>query len=217
MFPHKWPKSAFVAGNPVLDFLNTVDAQGRSADHNRLTSYTSALAWSVAAGLMEKTESQRVDEAASCSPEDAAQALSDLVEWRESVHRVLTAIANNEEPPPIDWKIAELSIQKAISTALLSRDTAGLTTWRVRDTSDLTTLRQKLALGLHALLGTDLVINLKLCEGCSWMFIDPSKNHRRRWCSMATCGNRAKAKRNYQSKTAAHDAVGDCTLKELRE
>lgn len=35
-----------------------------------------------------------------------------------------------------------------------------------------------------------------LCEGpgCGWMFVDRSKAGRRRWCDMALCGNRAKAR-----------------------
>jgi len=41
---------------------------------------------------------------------------------------------------------------------------------------------------------------LKLCANpqCGWLFIDDSKNATRRWCSMASCGNRAKAKRHYE-------------------
>ena len=45
---------------------------------------------------------------------------------------------------------------------------------------------------------------IKLCPGsdCGWMFIDETKNARRTWCSMETCGNRAKAARHYaRSKT----------------
>jgi len=40
---------------------------------------------------------------------------------------------------------------------------------------------------------------LKTCEdnGCILFFYDTSKNNARRWCSMATCGNRAKAKAHY--------------------
>jgi predicted RNA-binding Zn ribbon-like protein len=30
-----------------------------------------------------------------------------------------------------------------------------------------------------------------------WLFIDASKNATRRWCDMASCGNRAKARRHY--------------------
>ena len=35
---------------------------------------------------------------------------------------------------------------------------------------------------------------VRACEGhaCTLMFVDRTKSHRRRWCSMAVCGNRAK-------------------------
>ena len=38
---------------------------------------------------------------------------------------------------------------------------------------------------------------LKLCDSktCRWVFYDQSRNHSSRWCSMAACGNRSKAKR----------------------
>ncbi len=37
-------------------------------------------------------------------------------------------------------------------------------------------------------------------EGCDWLFVDASKNHSRRWCSMNMCGSRVKARRYYQRK-----------------
>lgn len=38
---------------------------------------------------------------------------------------------------------------------------------------------------------------LKLCDSstCRWAFFDQSRNHSSRWCKMASCGNRQKAKR----------------------
>lgn len=40
---------------------------------------------------------------------------------------------------------------------------------------------------------------IKTCPGynCGWMFLDETKNGRRTWCLMETCGNRAKAARHY--------------------
>lgn len=40
---------------------------------------------------------------------------------------------------------------------------------------------------------------VKMCPGddCGWLFIDETRNARRRWCLMETCGNRAKAARHY--------------------
>ena len=38
---------------------------------------------------------------------------------------------------------------------------------------------------------------LKLCDSdpCRWAFYDRSKNQSSRWCKMASCGNREKARR----------------------
>ncbi|MGX9788818.1 CGNR zinc finger domain-containing protein [Mycobacterium sp. MMS18-G62] len=36
---------------------------------------------------------------------------------------------------------------------------------------------------------------VRQCEGCTIIFYDRTKAHRRRWCSMAICGNREKVRR----------------------
>ena len=33
-------------------------------------------------------------------------------------------------------------------------------------------------------------------RGCGWLFLDTSRNQSRRWCSMKSCGNRAKVRRH---------------------
>jgi predicted RNA-binding Zn ribbon-like protein len=37
-------------------------------------------------------------------------------------------------------------------------------------------------------------------EGCILFFYDATKSHTRRWCSMATCGNRTKVRAHYERK-----------------
>lgn len=46
--------------------------------------------------------------------------------------------------------------------------------------------------------------HVKACEGaaCTLLFADHTKGHRRRWCSMAVCGNRAKQQAHYQRRHA---------------
>jgi predicted RNA-binding Zn ribbon-like protein len=43
---------------------------------------------------------------------------------------------------------------------------------------------------------------VRLCadEGCGWLFLDRSNARKRRWCSMADCGNRNKAREHYRRK-----------------
>jgi predicted RNA-binding Zn ribbon-like protein len=48
--------------------------------------------------------------------------------------------------------------------------------------------------------------DVRECPGdgtCGWLFVDRTKNRSRRWCSMQTCGNRAKARRYYRRTSQA--------------
>ncbi|SEE53235.1 CGNR zinc finger domain-containing protein [Pseudomonas migulae] len=50
--------------------------------------------------------------------------------------------------------------------------------------------------------------NVKCCEGpsCTLMFVDHTRGRKRRWCSMAVCGNRAKAAAHRERQKKAIDA-----------
>ena len=43
-------------------------------------------------------------------------------------------------------------------------------------------------------------VSMCAAEGCGWLFVDDSRGARRRWCSMQSCGNRAKARAHYRRK-----------------
>ena len=55
----------------------------------------------------------------------------------------------------------------------------------------------RLVAALYAAMADPQWSRLKLCSrpACRWVFYDRSRNHSSRWCTMATCGNREKAKR----------------------
>jgi predicted RNA-binding Zn ribbon-like protein len=55
----------------------------------------------------------------------------------------------------------------------------------------------RIVAALFAAMNEDDWSRLKLCNSptCRWAFFDQSRNHSSRWCRMASCGNREKAKR----------------------
>jgi predicted RNA-binding Zn ribbon-like protein len=63
----------------------------------------------------------------------------------------------------------------------------------------------EIALDAARMLGTDEAQRIRVCasETCSARFYDRSPAGRRRWCSMATCGNEAKARRHRARARAA--------------
>lgn len=67
---------------------------------------------------------------------------------------------------------------------------------------------ERLAETLARELSQGMPERLRICESaeCSTAFIDRSRTGRRRWCDMATCGNRAKAARHRERQRAAQAA-----------
>ena len=65
-------------------------------------------------------------------------------------------------------------------------------------------LLQPIAEALARLVAEEDFTYIKACEGanCTLLFADHTKGHRRRWCSMAVCGNRAKQQAHYQRRHA---------------
>jgi predicted RNA-binding Zn ribbon-like protein len=61
--------------------------------------------------------------------------------------------------------------------------------WRSADS-----LLLPIAKGMAELLVSADFTHVKACEGpvCTLLFLDKTRGHKRRWCSMALCGNRAK-------------------------
>ncbi|WP_233196275.1 CGNR zinc finger domain-containing protein [Trinickia soli] len=72
--------------------------------------------------------------------------------------------------------------------------------WTVRpEKAGSSLIKDRLAIAANELLSQPILSNVRECSACSWLFLDLSRSRSRRWCSMATCGNRAKAQRHYHA------------------
>nr|WP_245354914.1 CGNR zinc finger domain-containing protein [Brachybacterium sacelli] len=87
----------------------------------------------------------------------------------------------------------------ALSSLLATarRGIAGIT---VNPDGSMTTLASEGVFAILALRAIRLVLSppsrgVHACDRCGWFFLDNSRGRRRRWCSMKTCGNQAKAER----------------------
>ncbi|MBN9661138.1 MAG: ABATE domain-containing protein [Acidobacteria bacterium] len=184
----------FVAGNLALDFVNTVAYRsdpGKKQDH--LQSAEEARQWA--------NEAQLPDRAAihSGAPLGPA-ALRRIRAVREDLFAVFHAIAS-DAPIPVDplARIGE-ALHDCGTRRSLSTDGAEVRwTWRpaARNTDYL--LYPVLVAAIE-LLTSEARGLVRQCEdaGCGWLFLDRSNARRRRWCSMADCGNRNKARQHYR-------------------
>ena len=120
-----------------------------------------------------------------------------LREWfrsfvREHKGRAVTASALNELEPLNRLLERDEGFSRITSRPVDGREILELQAMRKWRSPEALLLPIGEALGRFVC--TEDFSNVKACEGpaCTLLFADHTRGHRRRWCSMALCGNRAK-------------------------
>ena len=121
--------------------------------------------------------------------------LREAFKLRALIHRVFTAIADGRKPRPDDWRDLQREIARAMRDARLVRS-GDRYVWQV------TPKLRELAWQAGQLLASPDLARLRRCANseCGWLFLDESRRGNRRWCEMAACGSRAKARAYYERK-----------------
>jgi predicted RNA-binding Zn ribbon-like protein len=193
-----WRPEAFVGGHPALDFTNTVGGSTRSREVERLGAYGDLVAFAAAAGVVDDAEAAALSGLAAGDPAAATAALSDARAQREALHRWLAAALTGAPGDEADRARVTDDVAAAVRAARPAPDPTHGPAWVVTvDDAGLALPARRLALATAALLAGEERRRIGLCGRCSWLFLDPSPSRRRRWCSMAVCGNRAKAARHH--------------------
>ena len=196
---YRFTPEDFVAGELCLEFTNTVGDLGKTRDLERLTDWQAYLDWALAAGALNPREARDLKRLGTRQSAQSRNALRTGLEFRATLHRALSATARGRAPPQADFDLIETNIVKAVSSAHL-RPVNGAYVWTSsQDEASPATPLTRIALStLQLLQGPDLPL-LRECQRCSWLFIDRSKNHGRRWCRAEACGNRARVERHYRT------------------
>jgi predicted RNA-binding Zn ribbon-like protein len=182
------PAFQFVGGSLALDFVNTVgDRLHRATRHDYFLSASDAADWLVAAGL------------AAAPPRLSASAFQRLVALRELVYRLGSARASGRAPRPADLDALSRVAALARSRQRLSRQGSTVVWAWASDVPESERALFRLAIDAADLFVSADAALIRRCGDarCGWLFVDRSRGGRRRWCSMADCGNRAKARRHY--------------------
>jgi len=192
----------FVGERLWLDFVNSDDAarNRKGTRLDALDAFDTFVQWLSAARILDAERASAMLKRAQQQPTGASAALHEA----RRIRNVLRALAERGGAP------AERATQVAIGeiNRILGRS-AG--TRRVEPRSDGGFTRNFVTVGdvfagllipiiesaADALVSGELVRVRRCADSrCSRVFFDGSRNGKRRWCEMATCGNRAKAARH---------------------
>jgi predicted RNA-binding Zn ribbon-like protein len=177
-----------VSGDVTLELCNTAAGWGEPDRKEYLRGYDELVVWARESGLVGGGAAARLRAEGQASPAPAAGVLARVLRLREAVYA--TALGGDA------WDAIASEAERAARAARLTPGG-----WILPERLDLPVLAAARA-AAEFLLG-ERRSNVRACPGrrCGWLFLDPSG--RRRWCSMATCGNRAKQRRHAERVSAA--------------
>ncbi|BCJ62770.1 CGNR zinc finger domain-containing protein [Micromonospora endophytica] len=186
-----YPMPIPVGGHPALELCNTWAgwAEPPSPEREWLRDFDRLAVWTGHVQLLTPTTVARLRDEGRRQPSAAHEVLVATRLLRTALHDVLLDPADTTA----FRHIAEQA-HRAAAEAVLESDQDGLARWTLPD--DIGLLLPLLACARAAadLLTSPARTEVRACPAvdCGWLFLD--RRGRRRWCSMATCGNRAKVR-----------------------
>jgi len=194
-----------IGGALCLDFANTSGWRPDPQGEEYLRDYEDLVLWGEHVGALAATEARVLLREAAAKPDKARTTYRRAVTLREAAYRIFSAVAAERRPDAGDVDIVNRAVEDACRHRELAPCGRGFA-WEWRDAAGALELPLwKIAQSAADLLVSSELQRVRECSGdrCDWLFLDGSKNQSRRWCDMANCGNRAKARRNYARRRAA--------------
>ena len=180
-----------------LDFANTVIWRG-SAREDSLHSLSDLLKWLTSSGTVSARSAAELQNWFDGHPVIAASVFADAIELRETLYRLLRSVAIGSAPATDDLRHLNRALGKAAQRSNLDHADSRFG-WRIDAKPTAASLLTPALWSAADILVGPEPARLRECanDRCLWLFLDDSKNGTRRWCSMQSCGNRAKAHRHY--------------------
>jgi len=191
----------------AFDFLNTLELEN-GALVERLTSLDTAATWLAEHDVIHDPRQITVLARRQSGTEGA---LRRLVSTRTALRDVAHAVAHETKPEPAAISEVNRALASRERIELVAApDGVRLGHSHVGDAID--EVLARIAEPIVREIGNGHDDRFRICanDTCRWIFYDESRSGQRRWCDMATCGNRAKARRHRarQKEESAPDGAG---------
>lgn len=188
--PVNWTEHRFAGGALALDVTNTVVLRGDLArSFDRFEDAYEISRFADAASRFRREE-LKSDILAVADPHGVK---SHIVDMREATDRLFRNGARSGSLATADLPDFLTACAEGLRSAPVAADLAVEARGQA---GRIVPLEAAIALSALALLPE--AGRIRICQNCCWLFLDRSRNGSRRWCDMAVCGNRQKAKRHYR-------------------
>jgi len=183
-----------------LDLANTVSDRQHMPGTDYVNNFDNLLYWAVKkAKVISEGTALVLQKRALAEPAKARQFCKEAIELRELIYHMFLQVSKNEAVSSGDLDTFNEIVKKYLPHLILrqkGRDFSEAWNWEADSFYQVLAPVVKTA---YELLLSDKLDRIKQCgsDHCGWLFLDTSKNGKRRWCSMKTCGSNDKAIKYY--------------------
>jgi predicted RNA-binding Zn ribbon-like protein len=187
-----------LGGHAALDFVNTLVFRRQEGEIEYLSSYPHLLAWCEKNNLLTDAQANRLYAAAQARPDNADSALHVGQSVRDMLYIIFTTYLENHTLQALDLAPLNELLARLMPYRRLEIN-GEVCAWGWEDDPEhLERLLLPIVSAAADLLTSDPLKRLRQCPNCGWLFLDTSRNHSRRWCSMDFCGSKMKSRRQYE-------------------
>jgi predicted RNA-binding Zn ribbon-like protein len=190
----KKPDFAFVSGNPCLDFVNTRSTvKGKPVE--LLQTFDDFVRWLTRADRLDGRASGESLKKWADGPE-GAQITQRARSFRETLRQMIDGVSRGRDVSTEALAAINFILAENDGNLRLERQTASYRLrFAARPTKPIALLGGLAEAAAELLCRNDLRL-IRRCANpdCAYFFYDATRNHRRQWCAMATCGNLMKVR-----------------------
>ncbi|MBX2896492.1 MAG: CGNR zinc finger domain-containing protein [Cyclobacteriaceae bacterium] len=181
----------------VFNFINTVNSRIQTSEFDYLKDYSDLLAWAEKAELLDKKRLKLISVCLEGDEGKGKRVFKKTIKIRELLYAFFSVIAQGGTPDVAMEESFNVALGQAFSMIRITINSgASKVTFTDRNVSLEEPLWIILISAYKILTEVDYG-RIRACPGCGWLFLDTSKNGKRRWCNMQVCGSHDKALRYY--------------------
>jgi predicted RNA-binding Zn ribbon-like protein len=187
-------------GSLCLDFINTVHDRFADEIHDYLDSCNDLIKWAYRLGIIDDKRYNSLLASIDKQPHNASLFLQKTKQIRELLYGIFLSVSNKGVIKNEDLAEFNKILQEYFSSLKLEIKAGSVKeSWDFKE-DDLQIIPASVIKDSYTMLLEADRDRIKECSNCGWLFIDKTKNGRKRWCSMESCGSSVKALAYYRRK-----------------
>lgn len=183
-----------------LDYVNTIPDRFDGTNRDLLPTFNDLVYWAKKVKIVEGADISVIEKAAQSNERKAKDFFAEAMQLRTLIYNLFQPVSQQQKLKNSDLEQFNKLVSKYFPFLRLTVDREGFSEQWDFESNHFYSITAPIVKSAYDLLLSDKLHRVKQCSNCGWLFLDGTRNGKRRWCSMQDCGNSVKALEYYYRK-----------------